>query len=233
MLSRLHSVRLRRLFLAQAIFSVVTCLSFLQAQESAKKVLVSGVELENFDKSVLPEEDFFRFVNGKWLEKTKIPADQSNFGAFTALDIETKEAIKKIIEDASAQKSPSPIAKQVGDFYRSYTDIVQRNQAGIEPIQGMLSQIKAIGSKEQLIQVAGKLSRRGVASFYGFYIEPDAKRSDQYAIYVNQDGTTLPDRDYYLDDNERFQKTLTAYVKFIETIRALPILTFGQCWTSC
>lgn len=216
--SLLRSVRLRRLFFAQAILSVSACMSFSNAQEPGTKALTSGIELENFDMSVSPDEDFFRFVNGKWLEKTKIPSDQSNYGAFTALDIETKEAIKKLIEEASTQKNPSAIAKQVGDFYRSYTDIAQRNKAGIEPIQGMLSQIKAIGSKEQLIQVAGKLSRRGVASFYGFYIEPDAKRSDQYAIYVNQDGTTLPDRDYYLDDKERFQKTLAAYLKFVETM---------------
>ena len=216
--SLLRSIRLRRLFFAQAILSVSTCMSFSNAQEPASKALISGIELENFDTSVSPDEDFFRFVNGQWLEKTRIPADQSNYGAFTALDIETKEAIKKLIEEASTQKSPSAIAKQVGDFYRSYTDIAQRNKAGIEPIQGMLSQIKTISSKEQLIQVAGKLSRRGVASFYGFYIEPDAKRSDQYAIYVNQDGTTLPDRDYYLEDNERFQKTLAAYLKFVETM---------------
>jgi len=205
-----------RLLLAPT-FLTLTCFAPLSnAQEVNKKPLISGVELENFDKSVSPDEDFFRYVNGQWLEKTKIPADQSNYGSFTALDIQTKEAIKKIIEDAGALQSPSPIAKQVGDFYRSYTNVDQRNQAGLKPIQGMLSQIKAIDSKQQLIQVAGKLSRRGVSSFYSFYIEPDAKRSDQYAIYVNQDGTTLPDRDYYLEDNERFQKTLTVYAKFIE-----------------
>ena len=212
----LRSKRLARLLLATTALTLSGFASLSTAQESAIKTLVSGVELENFDKSVSPDEDFFRHVNGLWLEKTKIPADQSNYGAFTALDIQTKESIKKIIEEASSLQSPSPIAKQVGDFYRSYTDVARRNLAGLKPIEGMLGQIKAIASKEQLIQVAGKLSRRGVPSFYSFYIEPDAKRSDQYAIYVNQDGTTLPDRDYYLEDNERFQTTLTAYAKFIQ-----------------
>lgn len=208
--------QLIRLLLAPTILSL-TCFSpFSNAQDTAAKPLLSGIELENFDKSVSPDDDFFRYVNGQWLAKTKIPDDQSNYGAFTALDIETKEAIKKIIEDASAQKSPSPIAKQVGDFYRSYTDIAQRNKAGLQPIQGMLSQIKAIDNKNQLMKVAGSLSRRGIASFYNFYIEPDAKRSDQYAVYVNQDGTTLPDRDYYLEDAERYQTILAAYTKFIE-----------------
>ncbi len=183
----LRSKQLTRLLLATTALTLSGFASPSTAQESAIKGLVSGVELENFDKSVSPDEDFFRHVNGQWLEKTKIPADQSNYGAFTALDIQTKESIKKIIEEASSLQSPSPIAKQVGDFYRSYTDVARRNLAGLKPVEGMLGQIKAIASKEQLIQVAGKLSRRGVPSFYSFYIEPDAKRSDQYAIYINQD----------------------------------------------
>ncbi len=216
MIKCLFSNWLTQPFLTTTFLVLISFSCALNAQETATKPLVSGIELENFDRSVAPDEDFFRFVNGQWLAKTKIPDDQSNYGAFTALDIETKEAIKKIIEEASTQKSPSLIAKQVGDFYKSYTDISQRNEAGVRPILEMRGQIKAIENKEQLIQVAGKLSRRGVSTFYGFYIEPDAKRSDQYAIYVNQDGTTLPDRDYYLEDSERFQKTLAAYSKFIE-----------------
>lgn len=215
MLKSLHSYRLTFGLVVPAVLTL-SWLGYRSVAQDVAKPLVSGVERENFDTSVAPEEDFFRYVNGQWLAKTKIPADQSNYGAFTALDIETKEAIKKIIEEASLDKNPSAIAKQVGDFYRSYTDIGQRNQAGLKPIQGMLNQIKAVRSKTELVQVAGKLSRRGVSSFYGFYIEPDAKRSEQYAIYINQDGTTLPDRDYYLEDAERYQTTLAAYSQFIE-----------------
>ena len=210
-----RSFRLTHVLIASAVLCL-NCLVSISLAQEALKPISSGVERENFDTSVAPDEDFFRYVNGQWLAKTKIPEDQSNYGSFTVLEIETKEAIKKIIEDAGSQKSPSAIAKQVGDFYRSYTDIAQRNQAGLKPIQAMLGQIQAIQTKTQLIEVAGKLSRRGVPSFYGFYIEPDAKRSDQYAIYINQDGTTLPDRDYYLEDAERYQTALTAYTKFIE-----------------
>ncbi len=216
MIKRLLSNLLTWLCIVPSVLSLNLCAEIAIAQETSTKPLSSGIELENFDKSVSPDEDFFRYVNGQWLAKTKIPDDQSNYGAFTALDIETKEAIKKIIEEASTQKSASPIARQVGDFYRSYTDIAQRNQAGLQPIQGMLSQIQAVENKDRLIQLAGKLSKRGISTFYGFYIEPDAKRSDQYAIYVQQGGTTLPDRDYYLEDIERYQAILAAYTEFVE-----------------
>jgi putative endopeptidase len=189
---------------------------FLPAQD--KGTTVSGVQLEDFDKSVSPDEDFFQHVNGKWLKDTPIPSDQSNYGAFTILDIKTKEAIKSIIEEASAQSSPSLIAKQVGDFYRSYTDVDQRNRMGLKPIEGLVDQVRSVSSKEQLVKLAGNFARRGIASFYGFYIEPDARRSEQYAVYVYQDGITLPDRDYYLLNDDAKQAARDAFKSFVESM---------------
>lgn len=207
--------------LRNSLLSAVAAMSVATVSVNAETNLpqagkkVSGVELGNFSTTVKPGDDFFRYVNDVWLTNTEIPADQSNYGAFTALDMETKAAIRTIIEEASKSPNPSPIAKQVGDFYRSYTDVEQRNKAGVTPLKRLLSSIADIKNKKDLIRVAGELSSRGVSSFYSFYIEPDAKRSDQYAVYVNQDGTTLPDRDYYLVDEERYQKTLDEYTKFI------------------
>ena len=95
---------------------------------AGKAGLVSGVEKENFSKTLKASEDFFRFVNENWLETTDIPADQSNYGAFTALDIETKAAIRAIIEEASLSADASAEAKQVGNFFKSYIDIEARNK---------------------------------------------------------------------------------------------------------
>jgi putative endopeptidase len=211
----LNSILRFRNQMAAALLAIGSSSTFLTGQE-ASKAIVSGVQLEHFDKSISPGDDFFRHVNGKWLKETEIPSDQSNYGSFTILDIETKEAIKKIIEEAGAQTSPSPIAKQVGDFYRSYTNIEQRNRMGLKPIEGMLEQVKGVADKEQLVKLAGTLSRRGIPSFYNFYIEPDARRSDQYAVYVNQDGTTLPDRDYYLLNDDSKIEAREAFKRFIE-----------------
>lgn len=206
---------LRRYLIASTLLTLSCASPSAWAQDAKSPKIVSGVELENFDKSIPAGEDFFQHVNGTWLKTTEIPGDQSNYGSFTALDIQTKEAIKHIIEEASTLANPSPIAKQVGDFYRSYTNIEQRNQAGLKPIEGMLAKIRAVETKPQLIQVAGELSRRGIASFFGFFVEPDAKRSDQYAVYVNQDGITLPDRDYYLVNDDAKLEVRDAYRVFV------------------
>ncbi|MEQ1824404.1 MAG: M13 family metallopeptidase [Pirellula sp.] len=210
------SVLTIRGFIGAWLFATVTFDHEILAQESNQ--WISGIQLEHFDRSVAPEDDFFQHVNGKWLKETPIPSDQSNYGAFTILDIETKESIRKIIEDASRDPNPSPIAKQVGDFYRSYTNVEQRNRMGLKPIEGLIEQVRGVADKSQLTRLAGTFARRGISSFYGFYIEPDARRSDQYAVYINQDGITLPDRDYYLKTDPAKEESREAFKKFLETM---------------
>lgn len=190
--------------------------STLQAQDRDAPIGIrSGVESEFFGSSIRPGQDFFRYVNDQWLEKTEIPSDQSNYGSFTILDIQTKGSIREIIEAASKSDAPSPIAKQVGDFYASYTNLESRNRAGLKPIEGLLKEIRALDSADELMAYSGQLSRRGIPSFFGLMIEPDAKRSDQYAVYINQDGTSLPDRDYYLEEGESPSAIRAAFFRYV------------------
>ena len=189
-------------------------------QDSATRSqsVVSGVDKSNFSKQLGPSDDFFRYVNENWLETTDIPPDQSNYGAFTVLDMETKAAIREIIEEASRSSSATNAAKQVGNFYTSYTDIETRNQAGIRPIEGWLKQISSVGSHQDVVRVAGKLSILGIPSFFGAGIDVDERRSDQYALYIGQDGTTLPDRDYYLESDDELVARREKYVAYIEAL---------------
>ena len=181
-----------------------------------KPLGVSGVEKENFSKTLRPSDDFFRYVNENWLESTDIPPDQSNYGSFTALDIETKGAIRAIIEEASKSAVATPEAKQVGDFFKSYTDIEARNRAGITPVKPWLEAIQAIRTQEDSIRVAGELSIYGIPSFFSAGIDVDDRRSDQYAVYLYQDGTTLPDRDYYLDSDPELVSRREKYEVYIK-----------------
>lgn len=181
------------------------------------KPLQSGIDIANISKTLSPGSDFYEYVNDGWLKTTQIPADRSNYGAFTALDDETLVAVRGIIESAAATTG-APVGsdrQKVGDYFRSYTDIARRNQLGTAPIAGLLQQVAAVNDRKQLLPIAAKLARQGVGGVLGMYIEPDARRSEQYAIYISQSGLSLPDRDYYLKDEPRYrdvQQALRAYI---------------------
>jgi putative endopeptidase len=188
-----------------------------QAQETAP--LKSGVILENFDPKTPADENFYLHVNNAWLERTEIPADKARYGAFIMLDENVKDQVRAIIEElgSGSSKATGP-AQQVGDFYKSYIDEEARNRLGWQPIKKWLKQIEAADSKQALAKLLGDFEKQGIASWLGIYIDQDAKRSDRYAVHLAQTGISLPDRDYYLLDDQRYVDARGALKKYASAL---------------
>jgi endothelin-converting enzyme/putative endopeptidase len=225
------SRNLRKLVIVQAgaiafafTLSLETCTLHAENAPKTSKVssgLVSGVELENFSKTISASDDFYKHVNGSWLDRTEIPSDQSRWGSFSVLDDMVKEQVKTIIEEAGQNPSAaSGPAKQVGDFYRAFTNVEARNTAGLKPIQFLLDEITAIQNKADWSRITAKLDRKGVPGMTATYIDQDAKRSDQYAVHLVQNGLSLPDRDYYLEDEGRYRDALAALETYAKEMLA-------------
>ncbi len=122
-------------------------------------------------RSATPDQDFFRYVNDVWLKKTPIPDDQSDYGAFTALDIETKRRIRQLIEKASPTAHPSSLARQVGSFYKSYTDLANRNRLGAHTYPASFEDDRRHPDQVGLMSYQGRSGRRGISVLFGVYID--------------------------------------------------------------
>jgi len=183
----------------------------------------SGVDISNFDTSVRPQDDFYQYVNGDWLNKTEIPADKSNYGAFTELDDRAQEDLKVIIEEAANLKNQvaGSDEQKVGDFYLSYMDTLLLEELGIGPLQDELERIKVLKSKEDVVQHIAYCIKSGIQTPLYFYINQDLKQSDQYISYIHQSGLGLPDRDYYFREDEKFKEIREKYVVYIEKLLQL------------
>ncbi len=195
------------------------------APEAAAPVtaLLSGVDQENFDAAVKHSENFFYSVNGTWLNKTEIPADKSNYGSFTKLSDDAQTALRTIIESAAAKanKTPGTDEQKLGDFYTSFMDEVGIEALGKTPIAADLASIAAIADADQLASAFANFQRMGAAIPLGWYVNNDEKNSTQYAVYLGQSGLGLPDRDYYLKDDEKFKTIRAAYVSYIKDMLTL------------
>ncbi len=191
-----------------ALVCAVPTVCFVNAQDSEKSDgKLSGIDQSLLSESVTPGHNFYTYGNEKWLEQTQIPSDKSNYGIFTILDDNTRTQVRSLIEAAAETKSESGSAAQkVGDLYQSVLNLDARNTAGIEPIRPMLEQVDAVTSKQELVSLLGELAQSGIYGPIAAYINNDAKDSDNYAVYVTQSGLTMPDRDYYLEDDERYVK---------------------------
>ena len=187
----------------------------------------SGIDPDGFDTAVRPQDDLFLHVNGRWLLSTEIPADKSNYGSFTALDDAARENIRAIIEEA-AKNPTDEVATKVGDFYRSYMNEELIEQKGIAPLKEKLAEIDGLKTTDEMIAWFGRSGVSGIGGPIGFFIGTDDKNSSRYLAAIVQSGTTLPDRDYYLEADENYEKARKALGVYIAKLFELSKLPHGD-----
>jgi putative endopeptidase len=172
---------------------------------------------------VRPQDDFFRFVNGKWLQTAQIPADKARYGSFIELRDKSEAALRAIIEEAAAaqDKTAGSDAQKVGDLYQSFMDTARIESLGISPVRPELDRVAALKDKQELPELFAALARLGVQTPFVTYVGQDAKQATRYIVYATQSGLGLPDRDYYFKQEPRFVEVRAAYLTYIETLLRL------------
>jgi putative endopeptidase len=173
-----------------------------------------GIDTAGMDTSSKPWEDFYKYANGKWIAETDIPADRPAVYVFTLLAKRNREQLRAILEEASKDKvAPKDgIRWKVGAFYRSGMDTKKIEEQGVKPLQAELDRLAALKeSKELLLALARLHAQRSFAAF-DFASTPDLKDSRRVIAEVSQGGLSLPDRDYYLKDEDRLKKIRTEYL---------------------
>ena len=188
----------------------------------------SGLTLSRFDRSVRPQDDLYRFVNGQWLDTFKLPPEKSRFGIFNELHERAREQLKAIIMElsspsATAGQSKGGEAEKVRDAYQAFMDESRLEKLDIQPITPLIERLKKVTSAD-LPETLGSLWRHSITGPIGGWIDQDAKSPTEYILYLTQGGLGLPDRDYYLKDDEKFiglRKDYLAYLtSLFEAIKA-------------
>jgi len=181
-------------------------------------VLSAGIATEYIESSVRPQDDFFEYLNGKWLKNVEIPADKSSWGSFMELRENTLPQIRGIIEKASAgNPAAGTDAQRIGDFWASFMDEARLEQLGVTPLSSELGKIAAIKDKSELPAVLARLGKIGVNVPFDFGIHQDNKDSTKYVADIYQGGLGMPDRDYYLKtDDAKLADVKAKYLTHIE-----------------
>lgn len=174
--------------------------------------LTPGIDAKSLNPSVRPQDDLFRHVNGSWLETTAIPEDKAIYGSFHMLADASEEAVKEILEEASANPKPG-VSQQIGDLYASFLDEERANQLGAGPIQEDLAKVQALSSLEEATKLLGEFERTGTSGLFGMYVDNDPNDPTRYLLHLYQGGLGLPDEAYYRED--KHEEIRQAYLPHI------------------
>ena len=181
----------------------------------------AGIDPKDFDPSVKPETDFYHYADGGWIKANPVPAAYSSWGAFHEVQKRNEAALKNILEAAAKAPSPSPIQKLVGDFYASGMDEAAIEAAGLSPLTTELARIDALKSLDEVPALVAHFHRLGLTA--GFFVssEQDPGNSSVVIAGAGQGGLGLPDRDYYLREDEPSKALREKYLTHIARILQL------------
>jgi putative endopeptidase len=186
-----------------------------------------GFNLDGMDRAVAPGDDFFHYVNGRWLQTAEIPSDRTSTGSFLDLAIRSEERVQAIIADLENKENLSAVERKVRDLYRSYVGTDHLEELGVAPAEEALQAIAALQTHEDVARSMASVSM-GTESLFHTGIGIDDKNPDAYAVFILQSGLGLPDRDYYLLDDPNIVAAREAYVDYIAEMLGLGGIDGGE-----
>ncbi len=178
-----------------------------------------GIDLEQLKPAVDPGDNFAEYVNGQWLDNFEIPADRASYGIFTILRERSTEQVNAIIESlAESDPQTGSLEQKVGDYYSTWMGLADLNEKGAAPLQPHLEKIAAISNTEELMQAFANVN---ATAPFTVGILPDPADTTRYTLFAGQSGLGMPDREYYLSDDERFAEFRQAYREYVIKIQQL------------
>ena len=182
----------------------------------------SGIDLQYIDDSVKPQDNFYNHINGKWLANTEIPADKGRYGSFDILVDNSQAQLRDIVEGLQkAVDAADPDQQKIADLYSSFMDEAAVEQLGLKPLDAEFARIDAIKDKKEIPGLIAHLNQIGVSAPYTPQVHLDAKDSTKYVVDLGQDGLGMPDRDYYLQDDDKLKQARAAYGQHVEKMLGL------------
>ncbi len=206
---------------AALCFLMVISLPAGYAQD-APKPATHGIAVANMDRSVKPGDDFYQYANGAWIKRTEIPPDRGRYGFFSILAELSEKRTAALIEETAKSNAPAGSnARKIADLYNSFMDEAGIEAKGLAPLRLHLDAIAAIRDKRELARALGESLRADVdalnntnfhtPNLFGLWVAPGFNDPDHYAAYLMQGGLQLPDREYYLAENDRMRDLRTNY----------------------
>lgn len=163
----------------------------------------SGIDLAELDPTIRPQDDLYRHVNGKWIERTEIPSDKARYGSFAVLAENAEEAVRDIITGTDAPVAGTAAgseADKVAALYASFMDVDRVDALGAQPIAEAVERTLAVSSITELVAHVAQLERQGLGGFFGMFVDNDPGDPARYIVFVMQGGLGLPDESYYRED---------------------------------
>ncbi|MES2590191.1 MAG: M13 family metallopeptidase [Bacteroidota bacterium] len=183
-------------------FACSTSKNKINSQTSKQKEVIFNEDYT--DKTIRPQDDFFKYANGTWVKNNPVPPSESRWGSFNELEQENQKKLTKILEDLKVGTfEKTSVESLLSAYYTSFTDTKKRNELGFSPIKREITRINNITNYEDYALIVAEQHKYGINSLFHFGVDQDLKNVKTNISYLNQGGLGLPNKEYYLNENKK------------------------------
>lgn len=206
---------------------MVLALMSCQTPEKTSEEETPGIDVTLMDTTVSPKEDFFRYVNGRWLEQVDMPSDRGRWGSFDELRKATSDQVLNILESSTLENF-----KEGSDQYKAFLfyqvamDTQHANKLGTAPIESYLKKVDQVKDVKSLQDLIEESETMGLRPFVSFNVSPDLRNSQVYATYLNPGALGLPERDYYVLEDDESKRIRGEYLDHLK--RMLQFIDYSE-----
>ncbi len=195
--------------------AVLCLISFLAAAPSDAPQ--GGIEVSDIDRTADPCVDFFAYANGSWRANNPIPPSMSHWSRRWAAGESTKEQLRQILDETSSAARPpkGSVEQLVGDFYGACMDQARVNRLGARPIEPLLRDVARLKTAADVERMIGRFHRIAIAVPFSLWGGPDAHNPSEAITQIDAAGLGMPNRDYYIKTEPRFQEAREKYVAHV------------------
>jgi putative endopeptidase len=184
---------------------------------------VAQTVLSALDPTVDPCVDFYQYACGGWLAETELPSDKPSWTrSFSVIAQSNRVFLKDLLERAAADPAAGDEGwAKMGRFYGACMDESGVEDAKLTGAQPLLDAVAGLKTHRGLMPILAQLHAANVDALFGAEVEGDFKDPQLTILHLGQGGLSLPDRDYYLKDDEKSVALLDAYNAHIATMLQL------------
>ena len=201
-------------------FFLATALMMTAFANVDKQAGVPAIDQNNFDESIVRNDDFYQWATGGWQKNNPLKPEYSRYGSFDVLRENNEIRINELFGEMSkVEVEFGSVEQKISDLYKMGLDEERLNREGAEPIREAVNAILATSEREALIASIPSLHTDGIGVFFAAYPAADLEDSNMTIFYLEQGGLGMGNRDYYVD--EKNAEIKAAYRLYLEKLFTL------------